>query len=98
MGSGSEERVVERESDRLLRQWWNEPGDYSWLVEFLGRRGFLTGLQVIMGIGGLLMGTVNAASPGRQQDETPVRSMQLDGGPLSTGPLGTRALLSTDGA
>ena len=36
MGSGSEERVAERESDRLMRQWWNEPGDYSWLVEFVG--------------------------------------------------------------
>jgi diguanylate cyclase (GGDEF)-like protein len=48
--------VVKSESDLLLRQWWNEPGDYSWVVEFLGPRGFLTGLRVIIGTGGLLMG------------------------------------------
>jgi len=48
--------VVEREENRLLRQWWNGSGDYSWVVEFLGPRGFLTGLRVIVGTGGLLMG------------------------------------------
>lgn len=44
------------ESGRLLRQWWSEPGDYSWVVEFLGPRGYLAGLRVIIGTGGLLMG------------------------------------------
>jgi diguanylate cyclase (GGDEF)-like protein len=48
--------VVESERGRLLRQWWDEPGDYSWVVEFLGPRGYLAGLRVIIGTGGLLMG------------------------------------------
>jgi hypothetical protein len=25
---------LKSKSGRLLRQWWNEPGDYSWVVEF----------------------------------------------------------------
>ena len=44
------------ESRRLLRQWWDEPGDYAWVVEFLGPRGYLPGLRLIIGAGGLLMG------------------------------------------
>jgi diguanylate cyclase (GGDEF)-like protein len=47
---------VESESTRLLRQWWDEPGDYNWVVEFLGPRGYLAGLRVIIGTGGILMG------------------------------------------
>jgi len=27
--------VVKSESGRLLRQWWNEPGDYLWVVGLL---------------------------------------------------------------
>jgi diguanylate cyclase (GGDEF)-like protein len=57
MGPGTGgSRVVKSGSGRLLRQWWNEPGDYMWVVEFLGPRGFLTGLRVIIGTAGLLMG------------------------------------------
>jgi diguanylate cyclase (GGDEF)-like protein len=41
---------------RLLRQWWDEPGDYAWVVDFLGPRGYLAGLRLIIGTGGLLMG------------------------------------------
>src|ERR1700761_4428859 len=47
---------MKSESTRLLRQWWDEPGDYSWVAEFLGPRGYLTGVRVIIGAGGLLMG------------------------------------------
>jgi diguanylate cyclase (GGDEF)-like protein len=47
---------VESESTRLLRQWWNEPGDYSWVAEFLGPRGYLAGARVLIGTGGILMG------------------------------------------
>jgi diguanylate cyclase (GGDEF)-like protein len=49
-------RVDSSESERLLRQWWNEPGDYLWLVEFFRLRGFLTGMRAVIGTGGLLMG------------------------------------------
>ena len=31
--------MVKSESGRLLRQWWNEPGDYTWVVESPGRPG-----------------------------------------------------------
>lgn len=48
--------MVKSDGSRRLRQWWNEPGDYSWVIEFLGPRGYLTGLRVIIGTGGLLMG------------------------------------------
>ena len=47
---------MESESTRLLRQWWNEPGDYSWVAEFLGPRGYLAGARVLIGTGGILMG------------------------------------------
>jgi hypothetical protein len=40
MGPGAGgSRVVKSESGRLLRQWWNEPGDYTWVVEFPGPPG-----------------------------------------------------------
>src|ERR1700742_2175586 len=55
-GSGSGGTSVESESTRLLRQWWNEPGDYSWVAEFLGPRGYLAGARVLIGTGGILMG------------------------------------------
>jgi diguanylate cyclase (GGDEF)-like protein len=42
--------------ERLLRQWWSEPGDYLWLVRFLQPRGFLPGLRAVVGSGGLWLG------------------------------------------
>jgi diguanylate cyclase (GGDEF)-like protein len=47
---------MQSESTRLLRQWWDEPGDYLWVVEFLRPRGFLPGLKGVIGASGLLMG------------------------------------------
>ena len=45
MGPGAGgSRVVKSESGRLLRQWWNEPGDYLWVVDFFRLRGFMTSL------------------------------------------------------
>jgi diguanylate cyclase (GGDEF)-like protein len=46
--------VVKSESGRLLRQWWNEPGDYSWVVEFYRRRGLMTALRATTGMGGVI--------------------------------------------
>jgi diguanylate cyclase (GGDEF)-like protein len=46
--------VVKSESGRLLRQWWNEPGDYSWVVEFYRRRGLMTALRASIGLGGMI--------------------------------------------
>ena len=45
-------RVKSSESERLLRQWWNEPGDYLWVVEFFRLRGFMTVLRASTGAGG----------------------------------------------
>jgi diguanylate cyclase (GGDEF)-like protein len=42
------------ESARLLRQWWNEPGDYLWVVEFYRRRGLMTALRMSNGFGGVI--------------------------------------------
>ncbi|HEY2198916.1 MAG TPA: GGDEF domain-containing protein [Mycobacterium sp.] len=46
--------MVESERDRLLRQWWNEPGDYSWVVDFFRLRGFMTALRASTGLGGVV--------------------------------------------
>jgi diguanylate cyclase (GGDEF)-like protein len=46
--------VVKSESGRLLRQWWNEPGDYLWVVEFFRLRGFMTALRASTGAGGVV--------------------------------------------
>jgi diguanylate cyclase (GGDEF)-like protein len=48
--------VVKSQSARLLRQWWNEPGDYSWVVEFYRRRGLITALRATTGMGGVITG------------------------------------------
>jgi diguanylate cyclase (GGDEF)-like protein len=45
---------VKSESRRLLRQWWDEPGDYSWVVEFYRRRGLIGSLRASAGIGGVI--------------------------------------------
>jgi diguanylate cyclase (GGDEF)-like protein len=47
-------RVKSSESGRLLQQWWNEPGDYLWVVEFFRLRGFMTALRASTGAGGIL--------------------------------------------
>jgi diguanylate cyclase (GGDEF)-like protein len=55
MGPGAGgSRVVKSESGRLLRQWWNEPGDYLWVVEFFRLRGFMTALRASIGLGGVV--------------------------------------------
>jgi diguanylate cyclase (GGDEF)-like protein len=46
--------VVKSESGPLLRAWWNEPGDYSWVVEFYRRRGLMTALRASIGVGGVI--------------------------------------------
>lgn len=46
--------MVKSESSRLLRQWWNEPGDYSWVVEFYRRRGLMTALRASNTAGGVI--------------------------------------------
>jgi diguanylate cyclase (GGDEF)-like protein len=45
---------VKSESTRLLRQWWDEPGDYLWVVEFYRRRGLIGALRVSNGFGGVI--------------------------------------------
>jgi diguanylate cyclase (GGDEF)-like protein len=45
---------VKSQSSRLLRQWWNEPGDYLWVVEFFRLRGFMTALRASTGAGGVV--------------------------------------------
>jgi diguanylate cyclase (GGDEF)-like protein len=45
---------VKSESNRLLRQWWNEPGDYSWVVEFYRRRGLVGALRASNIFGGVV--------------------------------------------
>jgi diguanylate cyclase (GGDEF)-like protein len=54
MGSGFGGTSVKSESRRLLRQWWDEPGDYSWVVEFYRRRGLIGSLRASAGIGGVI--------------------------------------------
>jgi diguanylate cyclase (GGDEF)-like protein len=55
MGPGAGgSRVVKSESGRLLRQWWNEPGDYLWVVDFFRLRGFMTALRASIGLGGVV--------------------------------------------
>lgn len=46
--------MVQSEGSRLLRQWWNEPGDYLWVVEFYRRRGLMTSLRASTGMGGVI--------------------------------------------
>jgi diguanylate cyclase (GGDEF)-like protein len=46
--------VESSERSRLLRQWWREPGDYLWVVEFFRLRGFMTALRASTGAGGIL--------------------------------------------
>ena len=46
--------MVKSESGRLLRQWWNEPGDYLWVVDFFRLRGFMTALRASIGLGGVV--------------------------------------------
>ena len=45
---------MKSESARLLRQWWNEPGDYSWVVEFYRRRGLIRALRASNAFGGVI--------------------------------------------
>ncbi|MDT5411939.1 MAG: hypothetical protein QOG14_4159 [Mycobacterium sp.] len=45
--------MVKSESGRLLRQWWNEPGNYLWVVDFFRLRGFMTALRASTGLGGV---------------------------------------------
>lgn len=47
-------RVKSSDSERLLRQWWNEPGDYLWVVDFFRLRGFMTALRATTGAGGMV--------------------------------------------
>jgi diguanylate cyclase (GGDEF)-like protein len=54
MGSGSGGTSVKSESRRLLRQWWDELGAYSWVVEFYRRRGLIGSLRASAGIGGVI--------------------------------------------
>src|SRR5271154_5725434 len=55
MGPGAGgSRVVKSERGRLLRQWWNEPGDYLWVVDFFRLRGFMTALRASIGLGGVV--------------------------------------------
>ncbi|WIM87795.1 GGDEF domain-containing protein [Candidatus Mycobacterium wuenschmannii] len=51
---------MKSESARLLRQWWDEPGDYSWVVEFYRRRGLMKALRGANVAGGVVtaLGTV----------------------------------------
>lgn len=51
---------MKSDSSRLLRQWWNEPGDYSWVVEFYRRRGLMTSLRASAAAGGIItaLGTI----------------------------------------
>jgi diguanylate cyclase (GGDEF)-like protein len=37
-----------------LRQWWDEPGDYLWVVEFYRRRGLIGALRASAAIGGVI--------------------------------------------
>lgn len=46
--------MAKSDSSRLLRQWWNEPGDFSWVVEFYRRRGLMTSLRASTGMGGVI--------------------------------------------
>ena len=46
--------MVKSESGRLLRQWWNESGDYLWVVDFFRLRGFMTALRASIGLGGVV--------------------------------------------
>src|ERR1700677_127995 len=56
MGPGAGgSRVVKSESGRLLRQWWNEAGDYLWVVDFFRLRGFMAALRASIGLGGVLI-------------------------------------------
>jgi diguanylate cyclase (GGDEF)-like protein len=45
---------VKSERARLLRQWWDEPGDYSWVVEFYRRRGLMGALRASNVFGGVV--------------------------------------------
>src|SRR5947209_9151058 len=45
---------MKSESARLLRQWWNEPGDYSWVIEFYRRRGLISALRASNAFGGVI--------------------------------------------
>jgi len=45
---------MKSEANSLLRQWWNEPGDYSWVVEFYRRRGLITALRANNAAGGVI--------------------------------------------
>lgn len=46
--------MVKSETDCLLRQWWDEPGDYLWVVEFYRRRGLMTALRAANTAGGVI--------------------------------------------
>ncbi|WP_292975136.1 GGDEF domain-containing protein [Mycobacterium sp.] len=45
---------MKSESTRLLRQWWDEPGDYNWVVEFYRRRGLIGSLRASAASGGVI--------------------------------------------
>jgi diguanylate cyclase (GGDEF)-like protein len=45
---------VKSERTRLVRQWWNEPGDYDWVVDFYRRRGLLGYLRASNVFGGVV--------------------------------------------
>lgn len=45
---------VKSEGTRLVRQWWNEPGDYEWVVDFYRRRGVLGYLRASNVFGGVV--------------------------------------------
>ena len=45
---------MKSEGARLVRQWWNEPGDYDWVVDFYRRRGLLGYLRASNVFGGVV--------------------------------------------
>ena len=38
----------------MLRQWWDEPSDYNWVVEFYRRRGLMKALRAANAAGGVI--------------------------------------------
>ncbi len=45
---------MKAESTHLLRRWWNDPGDYNWVVEFYRRRGLMKALRAANAAGGVI--------------------------------------------
>lgn len=61
--------TVPLRAQNTFQDWWNDPADHYWMLNFLGPRGYLKPLRVLIGLGGVVMGAALVAAQFTQLTE-----------------------------